>query len=70
MKKEFVICINNEGYEVSLEKGKVHQTQSDKAAQKRGLVRVIDESGDDHLFPKALFVVIRLPKEAEQALVA
>ncbi len=70
MQSNFVICINNEGYEASLEKGKVYQLRNDTTAEKRDFIRVFDESGEDYLFPKELFVAIRLPKEAEKALVA
>jgi hypothetical protein len=70
MRTYFVICINNEGYEASLEKGKVYQIKEDKMAEKRDFVRIIDESEEDYLYPKELFVTITLPKEAEKALVA
>ena len=70
MEKKFVICIVNKGYEASLEKGKVYQVKVDDIAEKRKLVRIIDESGEDYLFPQDFFVVIKLPKAAEEALVA
>lgn len=70
MQPNFVICINNEGYEASLEKGKVYQLKVDKTAEKREFLRIIDESEEDYLYPKELFVTITLPKEAEKALVA
>jgi hypothetical protein len=70
MRSYFVICIKNEGYEASLEKGKVYQIREDKKAEKRDFVRIIDESEEDYLYPKELFVTINLPKEAEKALVA
>jgi hypothetical protein len=70
MRTYFVICINNEGYQASLEKGKVYQIKEDKLAEKRDFVRIIDESEEDYLYPKELFVTINLPKEAEKALVA
>ena len=70
MEKKFVICIVNKGYEASLEKGKVYQVKTDDTAEKRKLIRLIDESGEDYLFPQDFFVVIKLPKAAEEALVA
>ena len=70
MQSNFVICINNEGYEASLEKGKVYQLLEDTIAEKRDFIRVVDESSEDYLFPKDFFVAIRLPKEVEKALVA
>ena len=70
MQSNFVICINNEGYEASLEKGKVYQYVEDAIAEKRDFIRVVDESGEDYLFPKEFFVAIQLPREVEKALVA
>jgi hypothetical protein len=70
MQSNFVICINNEGYEASLEKGKVYQYVEDTIAEKRDFIRVVDESGEDYLFPKEFFVAIQLPREVEKALVA
>lgn len=67
---QFVICINNEGYEVSLERGKVYQVIDDPTALKREMLRLIDESGEDYLYPSARFVAIKLPKAAQEALVA
>ena len=70
MQPNFVICINNEGYEASLEKGKVYQYVEDDIAEERDFIRVVDESGEDYLFPKEFFVRIQLPREVEKALVA
>ena len=70
MQSNFVICINNEGYEASLEKGKVYQYVEDVIAEERDFIRVVDESGEDYLFPKEFFVAIQLPREVEKALVA
>ena len=70
MKSNFVICINNEGYEVSLEKGKVYQAKEDLTAKDREFIRIVDESGEDYLYPQEYFVLIHLPKEAQEALVA
>lgn len=70
MKKHFVICINNKGYEASLEKGKVYRVIEDENASRHDLIRIVDESGEDYLFPADLFVPITLPKAAQQALTA
>ena len=67
---QFVICINNEDYEVSLERGKVYQVVDDPSALKRDMLRLIDESGEDYLYPSSRFVAIKLPKAAQDALVA
>ncbi len=60
----FVLCIKNDGYIVSLEKRKVYQVIPDARAAKHKLMRVIDESGEDYLYPVAYFVPIRLPQTA------
>jgi hypothetical protein len=70
MPSNFVICISNEGYEASLEKGKVYQLKDDRLSEKRNFIRIIDESGEDYLFPKEYFVAIQLPKAVQEALVA
>ena len=56
MSKERFICINNEGYPVALELFATYETIPDDQAEKRGLIRVIDESGEDYLYPKSRFV--------------
>ncbi len=60
-KHEFVICINNRGYEVSLETRKLYEVLADADAQQHQQLRVIDESGEDYLYPAALFDPISLP---------
>lgn len=69
MKRRFVICIRNDGNE-DLETGKVYQVLADETAARDGFVRVIDESGEDYLYPADYFVPIVLPAEAERALIA
>ncbi len=68
--KRFVICIRNEGYEVSLERRKVYEVVSDPASERHRLLRVIDESGEDYLYPEGFFLPIGLPKPVEKALLA
>jgi len=51
--KRFVVCISNTGYEMSFERRKIYEVRRDQIAQSRGLLRVADESGKDHLFPLA-----------------
>lgn len=72
MKEEtkFVICINNQDYPASLERWKVYCTVSDEKAEKRNLVRIIDESGEDYLYSAKDFVSINLPQEVETAFLA
>ena len=68
--QQFVICIRNEDYLASLEVRKIYEAISDDDASKHGQLRVIDESGEDYLYPADLFVPIDLPKETEQAVIA
>jgi hypothetical protein len=60
-KHEFAICVDNHGYEVSLEMRKLYEVITDAGAEKHHQLRVIDESGEDYLFPTALFDRITLP---------
>ena len=60
-KHEFVICIDNHGYEVSLEMRKLYEVMVDADAEKHGQIRVIDESGEDYLYPATLFDRVTLP---------
>ena len=68
--KRFVICIRNEGYEVSLERRKVYEVLSDPASERHQLLRIIDESGEDYLYPEDFFLPVGLPKPVEKALLA
>ena len=65
----FVICICNDDYPASLEKRKIYEALPDADAEKHHQVRVIDESGEDYLYPEAYFIPIKLPKAAHEALV-
>ena len=58
----FVVCIRNSGYPASLQLGRVYQKISDRAAQNEGFVRVVDESGEDYLYPEKMFVRVTVPK--------
>ena len=69
MAKKFVICINNKGYKVSLEKGKVYQIVPDKEAETHKQIRVVDESNQDYLYPVEYFAPIDLPRTIEKALI-
>lgn len=68
--KQLVICINNEGYPASLEKRKIYLAFRDASAEKHGMLRIIDESGDDYLYPKAFFRSIALPQSVKKAVLA
>ena len=63
---KFAVCIANS--EPDLEPRKIYQVLPDKAAEKEGQLRVVDESGEDYLYPAEYFVALDVPKEAEPAL--
>ena len=67
---QFAICINNEGYEASLEMGKLYRVIPDEEAAKHGYMRIIDESGEDYGYSLKRFFPIEIPKALEKALVA
>lgn len=52
--RQLVVCVNNEGYPASLERRKIYIAHRDADAEKHGLIRIVDESGDDYLYPRAL----------------
>ena len=66
----FLLCLNNEAYPASLEVRKVYRALPDAVAEARGFVRVIDESGEDYLFPSEYFVAVDLPEVAARAFAA
>ena len=65
---QYVICVKNHDYPASLELRKVYRFTRDLAAAKLGMVRVIDESGEDYLYPEDHFVAIKLTPSVERAL--
>jgi len=66
-KKRYLLCVRNEGCE-DLEPRKLYEQLPDSRAAEDGYVRVVDESGEDYLYPAAYFVAVDLPREAERAL--
>ncbi len=70
LSKQFVVCVRNDGYPASLEKRKIYLALRDLAAEKHGQLRVIDESGDDYLYPKTFFRSIALPQSLKKAVLA
>jgi hypothetical protein len=62
-----VICLKNDGYDVSLEKRKIYVAIPDASAAQHGLVRVFDESGDDYLYPSGYFASVDLPTSVRRA---
>ncbi len=68
MKQPFVICIRNDDYPASLEKRKLYVKLPDPEAEKHHYVRVIDESGEDYLYPKGYFAEVELSEETRRAI--
>jgi len=68
--RQLVVCVGNEGYAASLEKRKIYVALRDPVAEKHGLVRIIDESGDDYLYPRDLFLSISLPQSIRKAVLS
>jgi hypothetical protein len=61
---QFLLCVKNDAYPASLEVRKVYQALADPVAATRGFVRVVDESGEDYLYPSDCFVPVVLPQAA------
>ena len=72
MEKEtaYMLCIKNENYPASLEFGKVYRVIEDEKAEQHRMLRVIDESGEDYLYPEGYFVAVQLPQAARDAFLA
>ena len=68
IESKFVVCVRNDGYPASLETRKIYQVVPDAKAAEHELVRMIDESGEDYLYPASYFVPIELPQAVEQAI--
>lgn len=66
--KHFAICIHNGEYAGTLELRKVYEVLDDAVAQRRNYMSVIDESGEDYLYPQAWFVPVAVPESVEQRL--
>ncbi len=66
---QYVMCVSNKGYPTSLLVRRVYRQLPDAEAEGRGLLRVIDESGEDYLFPRALFAAVSLPAAVTRKLV-
>jgi hypothetical protein len=68
--QQLVVCVKNDGYPASLEKRKIYVAIRDPTAEKHGLLRIIDESGDDYLYPRLFFRSIALPRSIKKAILA
>lgn len=67
LKVRFAVCVKNKGYAASLELRKIYRVVPDNRAAERHHIRVIDESGEDYLYPADYFVPIELPQAVEKA---
>jgi hypothetical protein len=67
VEKIFVVCVNNKGYPASLELRKLYQSIPDQKAARLHQIRVVDESGEDYLYPEKYFAPVHLPQSAERA---
>jgi hypothetical protein len=66
----FVLCLNNEGYQASLEVGKLYRFIPNQEAEAEGLIRVVDESGEDYAFDARRFHLVNIPSTIEKLLLA
>jgi hypothetical protein len=68
--RQLAVCLDNEGNEASLIKGKIYLVVPDARAARDGLVRIIDESGEDYLFSKQQFTFIEVPQAVRRKILA
>ena len=68
MRKHFMICVDNRNYEASLEIRKIYEVLPDRTAERHHQIRVIDESGEDYLYPEKYFAPVRLPSITKEKL--
>jgi len=68
--KLIAICVDNTDYEMSLQRRKVYPALPDADAEKDDYVRIIDETGEDYLFPASRFVFLNMPSRIEEAVLA
>ncbi len=66
--KSYVLCVRNDGYPASLLVRRLYERVADRTAAARGLVRVVDESGEDYLYPEKFFVPLALPRPVARAM--
>ena len=66
-KKQFAVCVKNDEYPAALELRKIYQVLQDSKSAKHQQIRVVDESGEDYLYPTDYFVLIEIPQAVESA---
>ena len=69
-RRRLVLCVRNDGYRASLDRGKFYISLADRDAESEGQLRVIDESGEDYLYPKSFFATVALPSAVRRRLLA
>jgi hypothetical protein len=69
MKQKFLLCVENQGYEASLEIRKLYEKLPDKEAERHNQVRIIDESGEDYLYPSSFFAPVRLSIQTKSRII-
>ncbi len=69
-KPQLVLCLRNKGYEVSLERRKIYRVLPDRDAAAHGQLRVVDESGEDYLYPASFFARLNLPTTLRRRVLA
>ena len=67
-RKRFVVCVRNTGYPTSLEVRKIYRSLPDRSAAEHDMLRVVDESGEDYLYPAKFFMAVDLPQSLRSAL--
>lgn len=65
---EFAVCIDNGDYPAALELHKIYRVIPDTEAEVEGDIRVVDESGEDYLYPSAYFVSVQLPEKIKESI--
>jgi hypothetical protein len=68
--KQLVVCISNDGFQASLERRKIYVSLPDLLAGSHDLIRIVDESGEDYLYPRALFREISVPESLKKMLLS
>lgn len=68
--RQFAVCLKNKGYEASLEPRKIYEVLPDQQAERHRQLRVIDESGEDYLYPEEFFAPIELPRPLRKAVLS
>jgi hypothetical protein len=68
--KRLFICMNNSGYEASLERLKLYVALPDPEGERQGQLRIIDESGEDYIYPASRFIAADLPQSTRLAILA